>query len=122
VANLSLGGFFVAAGHPLPLGQVVSMRLHLPARAVALDVAVAWRNEVEAPRNPALPGGFGVAIRRIDMADKLALVEYLRAHERPGAAAETTAVPAATGVAAAVAAGAPRAKKRARTARGRSEG
>lgn len=84
VANLSLGGFFVSSDHPLPVGQVVALRLLLPDRSLAVEGKVAWINESGSPKNPALPSGFGVAIRKIDIADKLALVEFLRTRRDAG--------------------------------------
>ena len=85
VANLSLGGFFVVSDHPLPVGQVVALRLLLPERPLTVEGKVAWINEHASPKNPALPAGFGVAIKKIALADKLALVEFLRV--RRGASA-----------------------------------
>lgn len=85
VANLSLGGFFVASERPLIAGQIVSLWLLVGGREIPLFGKVAWVNEREAPRHPSLPPGFGVSITRIELADKVALVEILRrASPRPG--------------------------------------
>lgn len=78
VANLSLGGFFIASEHPVAPGQVIAVHLLFPSRAVPLHVKVAWVNEPPSPRQPALPTGFGVSIKQIDLGDKLALIELLR--------------------------------------------
>ena len=82
VANLSLGGFFVASGKPLIVGQVVALRLQVAGRDIPLFGKVAWVNERDAPRQPSLPPGFGVSITRIELPDKVALVEILRRHAR----------------------------------------
>ncbi len=39
---------------------------------------VAWVNDPEAPRNPALPPGCGITITKIAFTDKLAIVQLLR--------------------------------------------
>ena len=87
IKNLSLGGFFVATDRPLILGQIVALRVMVAEREIPVVGKVAWVNERDAPRQPALPTGFGVAITRIDLSDKLALVEILRRRSRrPGSA------------------------------------
>jgi Tfp pilus assembly protein PilZ len=87
IKNLSLGGFFVATERPLIHGQVVALRVLVADREIPVIGKVAWVNEREAPRQPELPGGFGVAITRIDLTDKVALVEILRRRSRrPGSA------------------------------------
>ena len=87
IKNLSLGGFFVATDRPLILGQIVALRVLVAEREIPVVGKVAWVNERDAPRQPALPPGFGVAITRIDLSDKLALVEILRRRSRrPGSA------------------------------------
>ena len=85
VADLSLGGFFVATDRPLITGQVVALRLRVADREIPLFGKVAWVNERDAPRRAGLPPGFGVAITRIDLTDKVALVDILRrSAPRPG--------------------------------------
>ncbi|MGH9884801.1 MAG: PilZ domain-containing protein [bacterium] len=78
VANLSLGGFFVASEHPIAPGQVIAVHLVFPSRSFPLHVKVAWVNEGPTPKHPQLPTGFGVSIKQIDLGDKLALIELLR--------------------------------------------
>ncbi|HUG53784.1 MAG TPA: hypothetical protein VMR21_09285 [Vicinamibacteria bacterium] len=79
VANLSVGGFFVASEQPLPAGQSVSFALVFGDgwRASAVG-RVAWVNTPDPSRTPGLPAGFGVTITRIAFPDKLALVGRLR--------------------------------------------
>jgi Tfp pilus assembly protein PilZ len=90
VANLSLGGFFVATERPLLAGQIVSLRLTVGGREIPVFGKVAWVNGADAPRHADLPPGFGVAITRIDLADKVALVDILRqASRRPGSPPRT---------------------------------
>jgi hypothetical protein len=83
VADLSLGGFFVVTERPLITGQVVALRLSIGEREIPLVGKVAWVNEHDAPRRPALPPGFGVAITRIELGDKVALVDILRRASAP---------------------------------------
>jgi Tfp pilus assembly protein PilZ len=90
VANLSLGGFFVATDRPLLAGQVVALQLRVGQREIPIFGKVAWVNGTDTPRHAELPTGFGVSITRIDLADKVALVEILRqASRRPGAPRRT---------------------------------
>jgi Tfp pilus assembly protein PilZ len=85
IKNLSLGGFFVATERPLINGQIVALRVLVAEREIPVVGKVAWVNERDAPRQPDLPPGFGVSITRIDLTDKLALVEILRRRSRrPG--------------------------------------
>jgi Tfp pilus assembly protein PilZ len=78
----------VATDRPLINGQVVALRVMVADREIPIVGKVAWVNERDAPRQPDLPPGFGVAITRIDLTDKLALVEILRRRSRrPGAPA-----------------------------------
>jgi len=94
IKNLSLGGFFVATERPLILGQIVALRVLLADREIPVVGKVAWVNERDSPRQPALPTGFGVAITRIELGDKLALVEILRRRSRrPGGTPSGTPVP-----------------------------
>ena len=87
VANLSLGGFFVATERPLIAGQVLALRLLVAGRDIPVFAKVAWVNERDAPRQPGMPPGFGVCITRIELGDKVALVDVLRrASRRPGPA------------------------------------
>ena len=92
VANLSLGGFFVATDTPLIAGQVVALRLQVAGKDFPIFGKVAWVNAHDAPRHADLPSGFGVAITRIDLADKVALVDILRrASRKPGTPGGSTA-------------------------------
>jgi hypothetical protein len=79
VADLSLGGFFVACDPPLPRGQAVGFELAFPdgARIPAVG-RVAWVNGTDGARNEARPTGCGIKITRIAFPDKLALVGLLR--------------------------------------------
>jgi Tfp pilus assembly protein PilZ len=90
IENLSLGGFFVASDRPLIHGQIVALRVLVAEREISLVGKVAWVNERSAPRQPGLPAGFGVSITRIELADKLALVEILRRRSRRAGGAPAT--------------------------------
>lgn len=79
VANVSVGGLFVATDRPPMKGQVLSLDLALRGRAPFRIVGkVTWINRPERPEAPDLPQGFGIKIVRIEMADKLALVDLLK--------------------------------------------
>ena len=84
VANLSVGGFFVQTDNAAPPpGQFVELELSLGRRAPFRVVgAVVWRHEPSAEATPQ-PAGFGVRITRIELRDKLALVDWLRRLETP---------------------------------------
>lgn len=79
VANLSVGGFFVQTDEAAPPpGQFAEFELCLGPRApLRLVGKVAWRH---APAGGAArrPAGFGVSITRIELRDKLALLDWLR--------------------------------------------
>jgi Tfp pilus assembly protein PilZ len=78
VANLSVGGFFVACEPPLPIGHSVAFELVFADgwRAPAVG-RVAWVNGLE-PSTPSLPTGCGITITKIAFPDKLALIDRLR--------------------------------------------
>lgn len=87
VANLSVGGFFVACDPPLPTGHAVSFELTFPAGIRIPAVGrVAWVNSPESVRNEGLPTGCGISITKIAFPDKLAIIDVLRrlADARPG--------------------------------------
>ena len=79
VANVSVGGLFVATELPLLVGQVVELQLGLHGREPFRVLArVSWFNDPESPKAPDLPQGFGIQITRIGLADKLAIVDVLK--------------------------------------------
>ena len=87
VANLSVGGFFVACDPPLPTGHAVSFELTFPAGVRIPAVGrVAWVNSPESVRREGLPTGCGISITKIAFPDKLAIIDVLRrlADARPG--------------------------------------
>lgn len=78
VANLSVGGFFVACEPPLPLSQSVAFELVFADgwRAPAVG-RVAWVNGSSGAAS-GLPTGCGITITKIAFPDKLALIDRLR--------------------------------------------
>ena len=78
VANLSLGGFFVACEPPLPAGHSVAFDLvFADGWRVPAVGRVAWVNgDIDSKRD--LPTGCGITITKIAFPDKLALVDRLR--------------------------------------------
>jgi Tfp pilus assembly protein PilZ len=90
VADLSLGGFFVASPTPLLPGQIVALDLEFAdGTRVPVVGRVAWVNENQ--KHPGRPPGFGVEVTRIALADKLHLVALLR--NIPTATKTTTTLP-----------------------------
>ena len=79
VANLSVGGLFAATDRPPLEGQVLALAVTLGERPPFTIVGeVTWINDPQSPRAPELPQGFGIKIKQIDMADKLAILDLLR--------------------------------------------
>ena len=79
VANLSVGGLFVATDMAPPVGQVVELQLVLIGREPFKVLArVSWFNDPESPKAPDLPQGFGIQVTRIGLAEKLAIVDLLK--------------------------------------------
>jgi hypothetical protein len=79
VANVSVGGVFVATDLSLAVGQVLELEIGLGDRAPFRVLArVSWFNDPRAPKAPDLPQGYGIQITRISLADKLAIVDVLR--------------------------------------------
>lgn len=79
VANLSVGGFFVAHERPPAPGQFFELDLAFGTRAAfSILGKVTWINDPKKPKAPDLPQGFGVKITRIAFPDKLAILDLLR--------------------------------------------
>ena len=79
VANLSVGGFYVACEPPPPLGQSVAFELFFADgwRMSAVG-RVAWVNGLESAGTSGLPAGCGITITKIAFPDKLAIIDRLR--------------------------------------------
>jgi hypothetical protein len=79
VVNMSVGGLFVAAEAGVySVGNKLQVALILPNQApVEMAGVVAWINEANAPRVPALPSGFGVRLVRVGFTDRMALLTFL---------------------------------------------
>ncbi len=79
VANLSVGGFFVAHPRPPVAGQFYELEVLLGERgSFTILGKVTWINDPRKPKAPDLPQGFGVKIARIAFPDKLAILDLLR--------------------------------------------
>jgi Tfp pilus assembly protein PilZ len=79
VANLSVGGLFVATDVPPRRGEIVEVELALLERPpFRVSGKVSWINEPKAPRARHLPRGFGFKIVRIALGDKIAIVDFLK--------------------------------------------
>lgn len=79
VANLGIGGFFVATVQPPPLGHVVVGDLHLPGgQSYRIVGEVSWVNDPLHPQSDELPGGFGVKLPRVGTIVKEAILELLK--------------------------------------------
>jgi hypothetical protein len=82
VANLSVGGFFVATERPPMKGQVLELELQLGARRTFRVLGtVTWVNDGTSRAGTDLPSGFGAKITRIELGDKVALIDLLRRAE-----------------------------------------
>jgi len=80
VANLSVGGFYVACEQTPILGQIVDLEMTLGERPpFKASGRVTWvNNDPQLPQASELPRGFGIKIIRIDFQDKLAIVDFLK--------------------------------------------
>lgn len=88
VANLSVGGLFVASDDPPIQGQVVALEIRLQGREpFVVHGQVSWINAPDQPKAPGLPQGFGVKITRVAFPDKLAILDFLK-RRRAGARIE----------------------------------
>jgi len=88
VANLSVGGFYVASDQTPILGQILDLEMGLGDRpAFKMSGRVTWVNDPADPQAAELPRGFGIKIIRIDFQDKLAIVDFLKriVHQEDGA-------------------------------------
>ena len=85
VANLSVGGFYVACDPPLPLAQSVAFELiFADGWRVAAVGRVVWVNGGAGAAASGLPTGCGITITKVAFPDKLAIVDRLRrASESP---------------------------------------
>ena len=79
VVNVSVGGLFVAAETGVQaVGNKLRLALLLPNHgSVEMAGVVAWINEANAPRVPALPSGFGVRLVRVGFAARMTLLTFL---------------------------------------------
>jgi hypothetical protein len=92
IINASSAGLFLASGSPPPIGQTLTLDLALEnAGPISVTARVIWINDSVHPGAQHLPPGFGVRIQRMGLAEKLALIRFLRV-QRPA-----TAGPAAKG-------------------------
>jgi uncharacterized protein (TIGR02266 family) len=83
--DVGLRGVFVEWPEPLPIGESVELRFHLPgsARPVRADSKVAWWNPPgEAARARRLPGGVGLEFVSLDPADRRRIRELVLEHWR----------------------------------------
>jgi hypothetical protein len=88
VANLSVGGFYVASEQTPILGQILDLEMVLGERAAfRMSGRVSWVNDPAEPQAAELARGFGIKIVRIDFQDKLAIVDFLKriVHHEAGA-------------------------------------
>ncbi len=86
VADVSVGGLFVATRRPPLPGTALVIELSMEGHPVfEIGGSVIWVNASPELRARRLPEGFGFQIRKIALADKLALVNRLRLAEAVGA-------------------------------------
>ena len=90
VANLSVGGFYLAVERLPMKGQTLNLELQLGARrTIPIVGLVTWVNQPSDPTTRDQPVGFGVKITRIGLKDKVALIDLLRRAEQGSAPGRT---------------------------------
>jgi uncharacterized protein (TIGR02266 family) len=77
--DLSTGGLFLATEQSLPAGTPLRMEFILPTSesAIRCNALVAWVNDPQQRKKPALPIGMGVKFLDLTLADMDALREYI---------------------------------------------
>ncbi len=79
IVNASSSGLFLASTSPPPIGQSLTLELALDqGRLITVAGRVVWINDHIHPGAQHLPPGFGVCIQRVGLAEKLALIKFLR--------------------------------------------
>ena len=79
VANLSMGGFYVACDPPLPLGQSLAFELvFADGWRMSAVGRVVWVNGAADDASTGLPPGCGITVTQIAFPDKLAIIDRLR--------------------------------------------
>ena len=77
IVNASSSGLFLASTPPI--GQSLTLELALDqGRLITVAGRVVWINDHIHPGAQHLPPGFGVCIQRVGLAEKLALIKFLR--------------------------------------------
>lgn len=78
--DLSTGGLFLAAGHPLPADTPLRMEFILPTceKAIRCNARVAWVNDAKQLKKTTLPTGMGVQFLDLSLADMDAIRIYIK--------------------------------------------
>jgi Tfp pilus assembly protein PilZ len=85
VADVSVGGLFVATSRPPLPGTALTLALVIDDRQpFEVGGSVIWVNLPDERKTDRLPEGFGFQIRKIALVDKLAIVSRLRLAEASG--------------------------------------
>lgn len=75
--NISLGGMYVEADAPLPMGTTVQVRFHVPTQAEPIEVTgdIRW---VDPSSSPATPTGMGIRFHGLRARDVWALNRFFQ--------------------------------------------
>jgi uncharacterized protein (TIGR02266 family) len=81
--DLSTGGLFVHSAAPLDVNEEMTLRFTLPDKSgnVSCKARVAWVNDAERPRKPALPTGMGVQFVDLSLDDMHTIRRFLEHNE-----------------------------------------
>jgi uncharacterized protein (TIGR02266 family) len=77
--NLSFGGIFIESENVLPADTTLFVEFKLPAnnRRIRCKSLVAWTNEPENPKSPALPAGMGLQFTDLSLDDVHVIRKYI---------------------------------------------
>ncbi len=77
--NLSFGGIFIESENVLPADTTLFVEFKLPVnnRRIRCKSLVAWTNELENPKSPALPAGMGLQFTDLSLDDVHVIRKYI---------------------------------------------
>ncbi len=81
--DLSSGGLYLKTDFPLSLDESLTLRFTLPDQKgmVSCKARVAWVNQKENPRKPALPTGMGIQFVELSLEDMKSIRRFLEYNE-----------------------------------------
>jgi uncharacterized protein (TIGR02266 family) len=77
--NVGTGGVFIETAKILPVDTQLQIKFKLPAmeRIITCSARVAWTNDADAPKKPALPPGMGIQFLNLSQDDMYAIRVYI---------------------------------------------